>query len=330
MSPDPRTETASRSYFGTFSDPDAMASAIGGINSGSSPNPLGGPGRNFQAMLARAVFDGLNIGIGKFARGIPQTAAIPNVHTFMFATEPGIVRQVSGRKLFGRRIFHFRPDERTVTASPAGMPWAFGIVAMPFDLLAGHAPDLIGTDHGVPLNDDRMFHAPEVALARLTALMRDMAEVIRATPWIVDAPQPAKALSGTILDSLLACLAHGRVSADRAALGRHRDIVARFERVVEERPEEMLSLGAICAAVGVPQRTLNLACQEFLGESAMHYARNCRLDRVRETLLVSDPASTLITGVAMHYGFWELGRFAQAYRLRFGERPSDTLRRNAH
>jgi len=92
----------------------------------------------------------------------------------------------------------------------------------------------------------------------------------------------------------------------------------------------MLSLGAICAAVGVPQRTLNLACQEFLGESAMHYARNRRLDRVRATLLVSDPASTLITSVAMHYGFWELGRFAQAYRLRFGERPSDTLRRNAH
>jgi len=330
MSPASQTEIASRSYFGTFSDPDAMASAIGGINSGSSPNPLGGTGRNFHAMLARAVFDGLNIGIGKFARGIPQAAAIPNVHTFMFATEPGVVRHVSGRKLFGRRIFHFRPGERTVTGSPAGMPWAFGIIAMPFDLLAGHAPELIGTDHGVPLNDDRMFHAPEAALARLTGLMGDIAEVIRDTPWIVEAPQPARALSGAILDSLLACLAQGRVSADRAALGRHRDIVARFERVMEERPEEMLSLGAICAAVGVPQRTLNLACQEFLGESAMHYARNRRLDRVRETLLLSDPSSTLITGIAMHYGFWELGRFAQAYRLRFGERPSDTLRRNAH
>lgn len=329
MSPDPRPETASRSYFGTFSDPDAMASAIGEINSGASPHPLGGSGRKFHAMLARAVLDGLSIGVGKFAQGIPQTAAIPNVHTFMFATETGIVRHVSGRKLFGQRIFHFHPDERTVTGSPAGMPWAFGIIAMPFDVLASHAPDLIGADHGVPLDDDRMFHAPAAALAQLTALMRDFAEVIRKTPWVIEAPRPARALSGLILDNLLACLANSQISADRAALRRHREIVARFERAVEERPEEMLSLGAICAEVGVPQRTLNLACHEFLGESAVHYARNRRLERVRETLRASDPASTLITSVAMHYGFWELGRFAQAYRLRFGERPSDTLRRNA-
>lgn len=329
MSLDPSPDTASRSYFGTFSDPDAMASAIGEINSGTRPNPLGGAKGNFHAMLARAVLDGLNIGVGKFARGISQTAAIPNVHTFMFATEHGIVRHVSGRQLFGQRIFHFRPDERTVTSSPAGMPWAFGIIAMPFDVLAGHAPDLIGTDHGVPLDDDRMFHAPAAVLAQLTGLMRDFADVIRKTPWIIEAHRPARALSGAILDSLLGCLANSQIGTDRAALRRHREIVARFERTVEERPEEMLSLGAICAAVGVSQRTLNLACQEFLGESAMHYARNRRLERVREILRASDPASTLITSVAMHYGFWELGRFAQAYRLRFGERPSDTLRRNA-
>ena len=91
----------------------------------------------------------------------------------------------------------------------------------------------------------------------------------------------------------------------------------------------MLSLPDLCAEVGVAERTLNLACQEFLGQGAMQYARGCRLDHVRRTLLISDPASTQVTGVAMRYGFWELGRFAQAYHLRFGESPSKTLRRNA-
>jgi hypothetical protein len=234
--PNQQTETPSRSYFGTFSDPDAMALAIAGINSGSSPHPLGRAGKNFYATFERAAFNGLNIGIGRFAEGIPQTAAIPNVHTFMFATEPGIVRRVSGRKLFGQHIFHFRPNERTATSSPPGMAWAFGIVTMPFDQLAVHGPELTGVDNGVPVDDDRMFLVPKESLARLVSLMNDVSRAIREMPWIIEEPQPAKALSGTILDTLLACLTHSRATPDRAALGRHRQIVARFERAVESTP----------------------------------------------------------------------------------------------
>lgn len=307
-----------------------MALAIGDINSGAKPLPLGRTSRRFDGMLARASFGGLNLGMGRFAQGIAQTAAIPGVHTFMFATEPGIMRRVSGRKLFGRHIFHFRPNERTVTGSPPGMPWAFGIVTMPFERLTAHAPDLMGAGHAAPLNDDRMFVAPPAAMNELIGLMSDISGVIQDSPEVFDEPQPARAMSGAVVDKLMACLSQGLVKPDGAALGRHRQIIARFERALEERPEEMLSLGDICAVVGVAERTLNLACQEFLGESAVRYARNRRLDRVHARLRASDPATTLVTKVAMDHGFWELGRFAQAYRLRFGERPSDTLRRNAH
>lgn len=307
-----------------------MALAIGDINSGAKPLPLERTSRRFDGMLARASFGGLNLGIGRFAQGIAQTADIPGVHTFMFATEPGIMRRVSGRKLFGRHIFHFRPNERTVTGSPPDMPWAFGIVTMPFDLLTAHAPNLMGAGHGAPLDDDRMFVAPSAAMDELIGLMGDISGVIQNTPQVLGEPQPAKALAGAVVDKLMACLSQGLVKPDRAALGRHRQIVARFEQALEERPEEMLSSGDICRIVGVAERTLNLACQEFLGESAVRYARNRRLDLVHARLRGSDPATTMVTNVAMDHGFWELGRFAQAYRLRFGERPSDTLRRSAH
>jgi AraC-like DNA-binding protein len=135
---------------------------------------------------------------------------------------------------------------------------------------------------------------------------------------------------GALIEALLACLTQGLALPDRAALRRHRQIVTRFENLLRERPEEMLSLSAICAALGVAERTLSLACQEFLGQGPMQYARGRRLDMVRLRLLAADPAQTQVTDVAMHYGFWELGRFAQAYRLRFGERPSQTLRRATH
>lgn len=330
MTPGRKAETPARAFYGSFSNPEAMAQAIGGTNSWSGgPHPIGRAGKNFHATMARAAFDRLNIGIGSFAEAVSQSGVTANLHTFMFATEPGTVRRVSGRKLFGQQIIHLRPNERTVTSSPPGMAWASGLIAVSFDQLAGHAPQLTGVDHGVPLNDDRMFQVPKEPMARLVRLTNDVSRIIRETPWIIDAPQPAKALSGTILDTLLACLTHSQVRPDRVALGRHRQIVIRFERAVEEHPERMLSLGDICAEVGVAQRTLNLACQEFLGESAAEYARNRRLDRVRERLLASDRSTTQVTSVAMQYGFWELGRFAQAYRVRFGERPSETLRRPA-
>lgn len=330
MTPGRKAETPARAFYGSFSNPEAMAQAIGGTNSWSgAPHPIGRAARNFHATMARAAFERLNIGIGSFAEAVSQSGVTANLHTFMFAMEPGTLRHVSGRKLFGQHIIHLRPNERTVTSSPPGMAWASGLIAVSFDQLAKHAPQLTGVDHDVPLNDDRMFQVPKESMARLVRLTNDVSRIIRETPWIIDVPEPAKALSGTILDTLLACLTHGRVRPDRAALGRHRQIVARFERIVKERPEEMLSLGDICAAVGVAQRTLNLACQEFLGQGPVQYARDRRLDRVRERLLASDPGTILVTSVAMQYGFWELGRFAQAYRNRFGERPSATLRRTA-
>lgn len=303
-----------------------MALAIGEVNSGISPRPLGRTGRQFDGFLAQASLGGMNIAAGKFALGTPQSATIANNHTFMFATQPDLMRRVSGRKLFGSHIFHFKPGEQTVTTSPTGMPWAFGIVTLSFEQLARLTPAVLGRDHLVPLNDDRMFRVPDTGIARLVGLMHDAASVIMHTPWVIENLQSAKALSGVIVDALLSCLATGSMKQDGAAIGRHRQIIARFERALEERSEDMLSLSSICTAVGVAERTLNLACQEFLGEGPVRYARNRRLDHVRERLLTSDPASTSITNVAMDCGFWELGRFAQAYRSRFGERPSDTLR----
>ena len=55
-----------------------------------------------------------------------------------------------------------------------------------------------------------------------------------------------------------------------------------------------------------------------------------RLEAVRGALLAADPGRSTVADVAMRFGFWELGRFAGAYRARFGELPSATLRRWPH
>jgi AraC-like DNA-binding protein len=48
---------------------------------------------------------------------------------------------------------------------------------------------------------------------------------------------------------------------------------------------------------------------------------------VRRALMREDPSTATVTRLATDYGFWELGRFAAAYRQLFGETPSASLRR---
>lgn len=271
----------------------------------------GAIGKIFQARLTRVKLDRMSIGLGKASAPVTLSSGVPNAHVFMFATEPFAARRISGWTVGHQHIFHPRPNDHAFAASPR-QPGSSAVITVPFDLLAAYSSDVIGLESNVPSHDDQLILAPAIQRARLISLMNDVERLAREEPWIVQMATPAKALEDTIMEALLACLTLGQPSRDRAAPGHHRRIVARLERALRERPEEMLSLSDLCAEVGVAQRTLNLACAEFVGQSAMRYARGRRLDHVRNWPLMADPAATRVTDVAMRYGFWELGRFAQA------------------
>jgi AraC family ethanolamine operon transcriptional activator len=81
----------------------------------------------------------------------------------------------------------------------------------------------------------------------------------------------------------------------------------------------------ICITVGVSERTLQYAFRAYVHMSPLAYLRMCRLNRVRETLLASDPQATTVTAVAMCFGFLHLGRFSLEYKRAFDEAPSTTL-----
>ena len=85
----------------------------------------------------------------------------------------------------------------------------------------------------------------------------------------------------------------------------------------------------MCKAVGVSNRTLTTCCQEALGMSPHRYLRLRQLHLAHRALTLNESATTTVTEVATAYGFWDLGRFAVAYRAVFGERPSVTLGRPA-
>ena len=104
--------------------------------------------------------------------------------------------------------------------------------------------------------------------------------------------------------------------------GRLGPVVDYMEQHADEplSPQELARVG--CMSV----RTLHATFAQELGESPMGYLRRIRLDHVRAELLRCDAGTTRVTDVALRWGFFHQSRFAQQYRDRFGELPSETLR----
>lgn len=111
-------------------------------------------------------------------------------------------------------------------------------------------------------------------------------------------------------------------SSIRDAARRVRDA----EAFMRAHADEALTVETIAAAVGLGPRALQMVFRDHLGTSPRALLGEIRLERARARLLAADAATT-VSGAALDSGFAHLGRFSVAYRVRFGESPSETLRR---
>ncbi|GEP52931.1 hypothetical protein RSO01_00970 [Reyranella soli] len=102
--------------------------------------------------------------------------------------------------------------------------------------------------------------------------------------------------------------------------------VERAQQYIGAHLDDAMTVGDVAAAAGVAHRTLYKHFHDTRGTSPMRYARDCRFAEVREALLQACPQDT-VTTIAVQWGFCHLGRFSVEYRRRYGERPSETLRR---
>jgi AraC-like DNA-binding protein len=81
----------------------------------------------------------------------------------------------------------------------------------------------------------------------------------------------------------------------------------------------------LAAIAGVSRRALQEGFRQHVGVSPMTYLRRLRLECAREHLRQRTPGVT-VAEVARRCGFTNPGRFAAAYRVRYGVSPSHTLR----
>jgi AraC-like DNA-binding protein len=204
----------------------------------------------------------------------------------------------------------------------------YGTMSLPIDDLDVAAEAIIGREF--PKTPHKRIIRPNSALMlRLLKLHKSVGQLAHDSPDILELPPVLRALENELIHVMVRCLAEGAAVEPTAGSCRHDTIVARFEDFLEANPDRPLYLTEICAAIGVAERTLRASCEEHLGMGPIRYLTLRRMHLVRRALTRSDPSRATVTQIVTDHGFWELGRFSVAYRMLFGETPSNTLRRPA-
>jgi AraC-like DNA-binding protein len=102
--------------------------------------------------------------------------------------------------------------------------------------------------------------------------------------------------------------------------------VKRALDAIHAEPWRPYTIAELADVAGVGVRVLQDAFRKHVGLSPLAYLRRVRLDEVHAELSRADPWQVSVSEVAYRWGFTHLGRFAGAYRARYGVSPSRTLR----
>jgi AraC-like DNA-binding protein len=102
--------------------------------------------------------------------------------------------------------------------------------------------------------------------------------------------------------------------------------VRRAVAFIEDNADRPLTLSEIAESVGVTPRALQYGFARHLDMTPMAYLRRIRLEHAHRALQAANPAAGVTVAViAQRWGFAHAGRFAAAYRARYGRSPSAIL-----
>lgn len=228
------------------------------------------------------------------------------------------------------------PDVASVLSpdDPSDMHWSAGSPHLIF-YVDRHAVDreltrLLGRPVDRPVRFDVGMPMSTPAARAWTRGVEFLAEELSqpASTSLLDHPQVADRFEQGLVSKLL--LTHRHTFTDELAEPAEHPSPGRLVRracaLIRDHHGEALTVGDLAEALGVSVRTLQSCFHRQLNTTPTAYLRECRLDAAHRALRTAPPG-TSVTAVAMHHGFTHLGRFAGEYRARFGEPPSQTLRR---
>ena len=280
---------------------------------------------DFRADFVTAQLERLSLQGGN--ETLPRTvysAVDPRQFAIGFPIHPRQEIHINGLEVVPGAIVVFRGASEGHNRFASASRW--GSVALPHEDVAAAGRTLIGHELVAPPRTHLIKPSPPL-LSKLLNLRQAVSHLAQAAPEVLAGAEVARALEDALTRVMIQCLSEGQGIEVGSAYWRHATVMRRLENFLEANLDRTLHLTDLCAAAGASDRTLRILCQEHLGTSPTRYLWLRRMHLARRALRIAEPTTATVTEIATSYAFWELGRFAVAYRSLFGETPSATLRR---
>ncbi|MER7692459.1 AraC family transcriptional regulator [Streptomyces sp. NPDC097610] len=213
------------------------------------------------------------------------------------------------------------PDER-LAVLPERQPIGSLVIRLARRFVDQELTVLLGKDPGTDVRFDPVMDLAQPGPSGMRELLGRMLTQFDSEHELLTRPAMRRAVMRLLITSLLLAHQHTHAASlqQEAAPMRPRHLDRAIE-YIESHLCEQITLGDVAQAAGRSSRTVDAGFRSCLGVPPMTHVRNLRLERVRAALQTSDET---ISTIALDAGFTHLGRFAAAYRARFGELPSKT------
>lgn len=310
-------------------DPDEAAELIGRIFCPHALEPLGKTSADFHAVHNCAVFDGFSVNYVGYGGSVSIDPGC--LDRFFLLQMP--LRGRASVHTGGRAVESAAGRSASLLSPtmPTRMVWqddcAKLILLLDRSCVEAAARDLAERPATA------VEFAPEVDLCSPLGdvLQAQLAYIVA----LAEAAGPSRGLSriqaATLRESLINLLLTGqRHSLSDAVHGSsHRETLpATYRRAwdhLEAHAAEPFDLAGLARACGVGIRSLQIGFKRHFGVSISTALQDIRLRRLNRLLSRAGPDAR-VTDIAFDLGFNHLSRMARAYRAKFGESPSATLR----
>jgi len=145
----------------------------------------------------------------------------------------------------------------------------------------------------------------------------------------LDGDRFKKAANVLLTDALGQLVDEERETLPERRLPSRRDyhMVRVAEELMRERYNEPLSTREIAKYIGVSARRLQIAFENTCKAPPLSVLKAIRLEIAHQRILAPADGES-VTSIAMECGFFHPGRFSRDYAVTFGEKPSESFRRD--